>query len=345
MSAARRPVADGASALAPGDRLVVLANTRSTRYPADLDRLLDPLRERFRVGLEAVERPETFSDRIRAAAPRADALVVASGDGTVARSARELIDAGRPVGLVPIGNANDLARGLGLPTDPAEACALLLDARPAPVDVGLVNGRHFFSAATLGLGARISATMDARSKRRWGRLSQLPGVVSAFRRRRAFRVALEIDGRTHRLRSLHVTVGNGRTIGGGIVIEEQARLDDALLDVSSVRPQSLLSLFTLAPDFWRGRRRGHPRIDTFRARAFRLSTPRPMPIATDGDVVTETPAEFRTLPGAVRFLVPAAPRSTIALGSGSIGGEADGGPPGEGRARGTGGAAKGEGGA
>ena len=302
--------------MANRERLTILINARSTRYDGSLGDSIESLRDRLDVQVVEVDDPTTFSDRLRNAAKDADLIAIASGDGTLARSADVLREIGRPIGVIPLGNANDLARGLGVPLDPAQACLAIAGAEPIRVDLGRVNGHAFFSAATFGIGARISSEMDPGSKRRWRRLSQIPRLLAAIRGRRSFSLDVEIDGRAaQRLRSLHVTIGSGRTIGGGIVIDEAARLDDARLKFSSVQPQTFGALLRMIPAYVTGRRRAHPRIDTFWARRIRIVTPEPMAIATDGDVVTETPADFECLAGAIEFLVPRDPQGQHAIGA------------------------------
>lgn len=294
-------------------RMSVLVNTRSTRCPAELASLLEPLSARYDVTLVRIERPHEFSQRIAQASESADVIVIGSGDGTLARSGRALIESECAFGVLPFGNANDLARGLGMPLTIASACRALVDALPRSVDVGIVNGHCFFNAAVIGVGARVSSVMNAPTKRRWKRLSHLPNFLSALLERRAFSLTIHTASGATRLRSIHFTVANGRTIGGGILVDEQAWLDDGRLDVSSVRPQSLRELLMLAPAMMSGRRRHHPKVDFTSRSRLRVETRPRMRIATDGDIVTQTPAVFECRPAAVRFLVPESPEPTLAL--------------------------------
>jgi YegS/Rv2252/BmrU family lipid kinase len=295
----------------------VLVNTHSTRYPAEIEPLLAPLAASHDMTLVRVDRPEEFSRHIEATARSSEVIVIGSGDGTLARSGHALIESGCTIGVLPFGNANDLARGLGMPLDLAAACRALVDAEPRAIDVGLVNGHCFFNAAVIGLGAKVSAAMDASRKKRWKRFSQLPHFLSALLGRRSFGLTVQTDAWTSRMRSIHFTVANGRTIGGGVTVDEDAWLDDGELDVSSVRPQSLSELLMLAPAMMTGRRRHHPQVDFMRRTSLRVETKRRMKVATDGDIVTETPADFECRPAAVRFLVPRQPQATLALAPGT----------------------------
>ncbi len=294
-------------------RIALVVNRLASRCPADLEHAVRNLRDGSELELISVDTPENFSDHIEAAAARCDWLIIGSGDGTIARSAGALVAADRPVGLLPFGNSNDLARGLGMPLQVEDACSALRNAKTARIDVSRVNGHYFFNAATVGIGAAVSAQMEPEAKRRWRRFSQVTRFITALRQRRRFRVELELDGSREILASVHLVVANGRTHGGGIVISNDAYLDDGVLHVSSIRPQRLLRLLALGPRLARGDRDRQPGVDQRSARRVGLSTSRRLPVATDGDIVTFTPATVEIVPRALEVLIPTEPETTLAL--------------------------------
>ena len=165
-------------------------------------------------------------------------LVVAGGDGSLHLAVARLRARGelaeRPIALVPLGTGNDLARGLGLPLEPAEAARLVLTGRPKPVDL-LVDdaGGIVVNAAHVGVGAE-AAQAAARVKPRLGPAAYPLGALAAGLRTHGWRLRVVVDGRVvadgHR-RSLMVGVGNGRGIGGGTALLPTAVPDDGQLDV------------------------------------------------------------------------------------------------------------------
>jgi len=285
-------------------RADLIVNLRSTQCPASLEPLAEALAPRWRVHTVPVEEPSRFEEAVKRSADEARLLFIASGDGTLGRSANALVRAGLPVGVIPIGNANDLARGLGVPLDPLEACEALTRARLHRIDLGRANGHGFFNAVTIGIGAAVSRGLDVSTKRRFRRLGQLLRLKEAVQERRPFRAEITDSSGVSSVRSVHIAVGNGRTHGGGLVVGEGARLDDARLALSSVPPSSLWRLAALAPSLVAGRRSAHPRIHTLSDLRFRIQTDRPLDVATDGDVVTRTPVEIESVSGALEVLVP-----------------------------------------
>ena len=130
-------------------------------------------------------------------------LVAAGGDGTIAAVADAAVTHGRTLGILPMGTFNFVARGFGIPEDPAEAAALLLSGTARPVAVADVNGRIFLNNASLGLYPAILREREG-IYRRWGR-SRLAAHWSVVRTVlglvRPLHLGVVVDGRTLRTRT------------------------------------------------------------------------------------------------------------------------------------------------
>ncbi len=162
-------------------------------------------------------------------------VVVCGGDGSVHTIVEALHRAGaldRPVGLIPLGTGNDLARAVGLPLDPAAAARVVLEGRPRRLDL-LVDdtGGVVVNAVHLGVGAE-AARQAAALKPRLGRLAYLVGGVSAGLGTPGWTLTVRVDGAE--LVSgpvLQVGVGLGRSVGGGSPLTPHSVLDDQRADV------------------------------------------------------------------------------------------------------------------
>lgn len=237
-----------------------------------------------------------------------DFVIVGGGDGTLSSTAHTLIETKLPLAILPLGTANDLARSLGIPQEPEEALAAITKNVRTRIDVGMVNDQYFFNVAHMGLGVRVTQELTPDVKKHWGVFSYLRAFFAALTRIRQFRVNLEVDGEKHSLRSIQLAVGNGRYYGGGNVIDEEARMDDGLLSLYSLRPQSVWELLTLAPLLRDGKQRLAKRVFRVRGRKIRIHTrPGGREIHADGDPVGRTPATFTLLPGAIEVFVPPEP--------------------------------------
>ena len=147
-------------------------------------------------GLEAEFIPQdagTLPERVKqAAASGADAVVVAGGDGTVACAGHALAGSDIPLGILPYGTMNLLAKDLGLPIGDLEtALKAIAEGNVRTIDVGEVNGHSFLCASMLGVPARLGRSREATRGSGCGILSQVaPAIVRLLRRARRLRIRL-----------------------------------------------------------------------------------------------------------------------------------------------------------
>ncbi|MBL6455088.1 lipid kinase [Belnapia sp. T6] len=234
-----------------------------------------------------------------------DRIVLAGGDGTLNAAIPGLLDAGLPFGILPLGTANDLARSLGIPLEIEEAAQVIAEAEPRPVDLGEVNGHRYFNVASIGFSAELAGELKAEAKRRWGTLGYAIAAFGLLRRARPFTATLIHDGEVTRVKTIQVSVGNGRHYGGGMTVSEDARPDDGVLDVYSLEVEHWWRLVALIPWLRSGTQGRWHDVRAFRTTALELRTRKPRPVNTDGELTTHTPAVFRLHRAALRVFAPA----------------------------------------
>lgn len=288
------------------ERALILANPHSRSAGAGVDAAaaelhkagIDVLRPAWREG-------EPLSTAIERCGDKADFVVIAGGDGSLNAAAPALIDSGLPLGILPGGTANDLARTLGLPLDMVEAAKVIAAGRIRAIDVGEVNGKPFFNVASLGMSASLADRLTRETKRRWGRLAYALTATEVLIEARRFGAVIRPDeGDEVAVRSLQIAVGNGRHYGGGMIVEETARIDDGRLDLYSLEFRDIWKLPFMAFAFRKGRHGLADDVRTMSGPGFEIRTREPMPVNADGEIVTQTPAVFRVRPGAIRVFVP-----------------------------------------
>jgi diacylglycerol kinase (ATP) len=283
--------------------LVANAHSRRGRDVAPFAEALE------RAGISLIQAPcrrrEELSPLIRSMRDRVGRVILGGGDGTLNAAAAGLRDTGLPLGILPLGTANDLARTLGIPEDPEQAAAVIVAGRTTKLDLGCVNGHPFFNVASVGLSVDITRRLTKVMKRRWGRLAYPVAAAAVILGARRFSATLRVAGQDTPLKSMQVAVGNGRFYGGGMVVAEEARIDDGLLDVYSLEPRARWRLLLMARAFRDGE---HGRLDevrTLRCQSLEIRTRRTRHVSADGEIVTTTPARFTTQPCAVSVFVPA----------------------------------------
>lgn len=190
---------------------------------------------------------------VRAALASGAALVIAwGGDGTVNEVASELVFSDVPLGIVPSGSGNGLARELQIPLRPDAAFAVALEGRARVIDAGEIDGRRFFNIAGLGLDARVAHEFAADGLRRRGFRRYLSIAIRDLFEYEPDEYTIVADGRVIRTRALTVALANGRQYGNGARIAPRARLDDGLLDLVVVDQRSPIAALLQSPMLFAG---------------------------------------------------------------------------------------------
>ncbi len=247
--------------------------------------------------------------RDRAGEGGIDRIIIGGGDGTLNGAIPGLLAAGLPFGILPLGTANDLARSLGIPLELEAAARVIAEQQPRPVDLGDVNGHRYFNVASVGFSAELAAELKAEAKQRWGELGYGIAAFRLLRRARPFTATLMHDGRVQRVKTIQVSVGNGRHYGGGLTVSEDARPDDGLFDVYSLEVAHWWRLVALIPWLRSGTHGRWRDVRAFRTTALELRTRKPRPVNTDGELTTHTPAVFRLHRAALRVFAPPGPEA------------------------------------
>ena len=103
-----------------------------------------------------------------------DLVILGGGDGTMNAAAPALVETGLPLGVLPLGTANDLARSLDIPLEPVAAATLITTEEARPADLGWVNGHYYFNVASIGFSAELAGGPDRRIRRSDGGPSATP---------------------------------------------------------------------------------------------------------------------------------------------------------------------------
>jgi diacylglycerol kinase (ATP) len=286
-------------------RALLIVNRNCRQGNSDLSAIIAALAEQgIEVEAEYPESIEHSASLIRGRGAELDLIILGGGDGTLRSAIEPVLKSGRPLGVLPLGTANDLARSLGVPQDPVAAARAIAGGIEHRIDLGRVNGHYFFNASNIGLGVGVTRALSYALKQRWGPLSYARALWVAARQARTFSARIVCDGQEHHVRSMQITVGNGRFYGGGMTVHAEAALDDQQLDVYSLQPQSLWRLGRLLPALRWGTYEGNEQVDTFQGRRVEIHTSRPRRISADGELVSRTPADYEVIPAALTIMVP-----------------------------------------
>lgn len=295
----------------PAKRALLLHNAKARQGES----ALEPVRSRlasggFTVTVEPFENLPEIARDITRLHQSADVIVVCGGDGSISSAAPAVIESGLPLGIIPAGTANDLARTLSIPLDFAAAADVIVAGHQRQIDVGMVNGHAFFNVASIGLSSELAQKLDPGIKKRFGRLGYAVAALRILAGARRFRARIIEKGSGTTAKTYQIAIGNGRLYGGGNIVEENAAIDDGTLDLYSLEMRNLWKLALMIRAFRSGTHGAWKEVRTAKCVEFDIETRRPMPINTDGEIVTATPAKFRVLPRAIAVLAPEEDRAT-----------------------------------
>lgn len=294
---------------APGRRRgLLLVNRHAGNGDADLAAVEETLRAGG-ITVETLVFPKKhpIPEVIRSRAAEVDCVIVGGGDGTLHSCASAVLNSGLPLGILPLGTANDLARTLGIAPDPVAAARVIAAGSVRRLDLGEVDGHLFWNVASIGPGPELAERAPTALKSWLGPLAYAVTSIGMLRRLRPFAAEWMRDGHRERVRTLQVSIGNGRHHGGGLTVSKDAEPDDGRLHVYSLEVRRWWRLPFLLPALRRGDHAAWPEIRSFTCRELTLDTPDPMPVIADGSHVTATPATFRIRPRAVTVYAPARP--------------------------------------
>lgn len=301
-------------------KIIILHNPSAGGGKArrDLPAAVDALRRRGEAPqILQSQSSEHLMELARAAREESpDVMVSAGGDGTLHQVLNGFPPGEVPLGIIPLGRGNDLARSLGIPTDPCAAAELLLKGKVRRIDLARAGPAEISSlrnesqcalyAGVAGVGFDSVATRFANdpARRLQGRFAYAWGILRCLGTYRAQPLEVTSDVRNFSGRMMFAVVGNNSSYGNGFRIAPRAALDDGLLDVCIVPAMSKWELLRWVPSVYRGGHLAHPGIVYFKARRVTLRSAARLELFGDGEFLKELAATIEVLPGALRVIAP-----------------------------------------
>ena len=278
------------------------AGGRALRCLDAVEAALDARRVEFRV--ERTRSLEHGVEQALLAVEAGELPVAMSGDGLLGAIGGAMAGVETPLGVIPSGRGNDLARVLGIPTEPAAAVETVLAGHSRAIDVGEANGRRFLGIASTGFDSDANELAN-RTRVVRGTLVYAYAALRTLARWKPARFTIVAEGERRRFSGYSVAVANSRCYGGGMRIAPEAELDDGRFDVVTIGEVGKLRFVSNLPKVFKGTHVESDEVGVFRARQLELSASRPFPVDGVGLVPSVLPARLRVLPRALRVLVPA----------------------------------------
>lgn len=243
-----------------------------------------------------------------------DLVVVSGGDGTISQAVTALKGTGIPLGVLPAGTGNVMARDLGIPTNAEKALELLAgEHRLQSLDLMQVGDRCYALNVSIGFSATTMDSVEREQKKRLGFFAYILNGMVNLAGLRLHRIHLTVDDMVYQTRASEIMVGNTSLIGFKRMPRHLEILpDDGAVDVIIARALTLWDWVLVVGNFVLGIKSANPRFKTLTAqKRIQVNSLSSLTVQGDGDVIGHTPVEVQVLPGAVQVVVPGGGRNLV----------------------------------
>ncbi|WP_131538509.1 diacylglycerol/lipid kinase family protein [Pedobacter nototheniae] len=284
-------------------KLLFIINPGSGSHNTDLTALIsNHFRQRETV-VDLFELPEDCSidkikEKIKQA--KADRVIAVGGDGTLKLVAECLLKTDTPIGIIPAGSANGMAKELGIPTDLSQALDLVESGIEQKIHAIKLNDELCIHLSDLGFNAYLVKKFDSLSERgMWG---YAKATWHALWNHKRMDVELNLKGEQVKSAAAMVAIANATRYGTGLKINPDGKLDDELFEVVLVKDYSYLEILKI----WVTNLPFNPKkIEVFQTSAVKITSRHKAHFQVDGEYIGKiNTVEAKILPAAISVIVP-----------------------------------------
>ncbi|MDU4939561.1 MAG: YegS/Rv2252/BmrU family lipid kinase [Clostridium sp.] len=230
-------------------------------------------------------------------------VLVAGGDGTVDSVVNAMMNRGinLPIGILPVGTANDFGKFIGIPSDVTKACKQILESEPKAVDIGKINDKYFVNVASSGLFTDVSQKTDLNLKNTIGKLAYyLKGIeeIPNFRRLKVHLKSKEVDFEGE---MYLILVFNGQT-AGNFKLATRADVNDGYLDVIMIKAVPIIDILPLFIKILKGEHLDSDKVIYFKTDDILIESEEDIVVDIDGEKGPDFPLRIRCIKGGIKVL-------------------------------------------
>jgi YegS/Rv2252/BmrU family lipid kinase len=233
----------------------------------------------------------------------ADIVVASGGDGTVNEVACAMVNTAIPMGILPAGSGNGLARSLGISMSYALALRTIIRGNTKMMDVATVNDILYTSIAGVGFDAHVAQKFADSYIR--GMFSYMQIILNEFRAYKPLTYTLSIDGVSMEKQALMIVFANGNQFGFNTRIAPDAKVDDGFLDICVMKKMPVSQLLNVGYHMMRGTPVKTGYTEYFRGKEITIECSSDPLMNIDGEPkIMQSPVKIRIQPLALNVIVP-----------------------------------------
>jgi YegS/Rv2252/BmrU family lipid kinase len=245
------------------------------------------------------------------AADNYDIVVAVGGDGTINNVINGLESGSCDLGFIPLGSENCIARYLGISENPIKACQVIIGRKCKIVDLGIINNRYFLGFASLGFDAGIIHDFEKSPKikrlSRGQRFLNVP-IHILYGTKKFFEtqpVKMEVEADNREIPGGYwILFGNIPEYAAGWRLFPKAEIDDGLLDLIIGKNKDIFNTLKYVIASKTGKHLSLPDLSYDRAKNVKITSGEPVKIQADGEYIGTTPAIIKTMPKALKVIIP-----------------------------------------
>jgi len=230
-------------------------------------------------------------------------ILIAGGDGTVDSlvNAMKHRNINIPIGILPVGTANDFGKFINMSSNIQEACRQILDSKPVAVDVGKINDDYFINVASTGLFTDISQKIDANLKNTIGKLAYYLKGIEELPNFRKLKVKLSSKECDYEGEMYLLLVFNGKT-AGSLNLAYEAEITDGKLDVIMFKAIQVMELLPLFIKLLKGEHLDSDKVVYFKTDDVYIESPEDIVTDIDGERGPDFPLRIQCIKGGIKLL-------------------------------------------
>ncbi len=240
-------------------------------------------------------------DKLKAVIKKAnvDRVIAVGGDGTLKLVAECLLNTETPIGIIPAGSANGMAKELGIPLDLHEAIALTISGKLKKIHAIMVNKELCIHLSDIGFNAYLVKKFDELPER--GMLTYAKAAWHAFWNHRKMEVSFKIDGKLIKEKAAMVVLANATKYGTGLQINPDGKLDDNLFEVILVKEYAVIEILKI----WLSKLPWNPKkIQSFQVSELTIITKYKVHFQVDGEYLGKVDKVYaEIIPKALTIIV------------------------------------------
>lgn len=230
-------------------------------------------------------------------------ILIAGGDGTIDSVVNAMKQEGieLPIGILPVGTANDFARFLGMTNNIDNDIEKILNSQPMKIDIGHVNDKYFVNVLSTGLFTDVSQKTDTNLKNTLGKLAYYIKGIEQLPKFRSLDVKITANGKIYDTPMYLILVFNGQT-AGGFKIALDAKVDDGLLDVFILKSCHIAEFIHVFLKFMMGEHMDDPRVEYVKTKELLIESTEGIVTDIDGEKGPDFPLRVSCIKGGIEVL-------------------------------------------